>query len=242
MKKNCLPRLIALMVATVMICLCCAGCGKSQDLTGTWTATLDMTESMKASLTEEMSGAGIADNLKAEDLFDLTRLNAVMEWQMVINKDGSMTMSIDGQKLVDSLKDVMTDSEPKIREAIPVIMESIFTQQGMTMEDVEAALAAQGMTMDGLVDEMFNEITASLNGDDGGTYSTVQDCYYAVDGDKLYILDEKNDKPNPDDYLQFELKGNEMAVTDMPDVLTDAFAELEEMTGGKLVPVTFTRS
>lgn len=249
MKKN----LLALLLALVMLVACVgllAGCGgsKAKDLVGTWTAEMDMSEGFKANfadaMVEEMANAGLGD-MSADDLFDLTRLNAVMEWKMVMNEDGSMTMSMDAQKLADSLQDVMTDSEVKIKAAIPTIMEAMFAQQGMSMEDVEALLAAQGMSMDDMVDELGNELSAAISEGmtdiDSSEMSVEESGYYTVNGNKLYVVDNKGDKPNPDEYLQFELKGDELVVTDMPAELREAFGEMEEMAGGSLLPLTFKR-
>lgn len=249
MKKN----LLALLMALVMLVSCVgllAGCGgsKDKDLVGTWVAEMDMTEGFKATFADEMvnemASAGLGD-MSADDLFDLTRLNAVMEWKMVMNEDGSMTMSLDAQKMADSLQDVMNDSEIKIKAAIPTIMEAIFAQQGMSMSDVEALLAAQGMSMDDMVDEMGNELSAAISegmADINSSELNVEESgYYTVNGDKLYVVDNKGDKPNPDEYLQFELKGDELVVTDMPAELREVFGEMEEMAGGSLLPLTFKR-
>lgn len=249
MKKN----LLALLMALVMLVSCVgllAGCGgnKAKDLVGTWVAEMDMTEGFKATFADEMvnemASAGLGD-MSADDLFDLTRLNAVMEWKMVMNEDGSMTMSLDAQKMADSLQDVMNDSEIKIKAAIPTIMEAIFAQQGMSMSDVEALLAAQGMSMDDMVDEMGNELSAAISegmADINSSELNVEESgYYTVNGDKLYVVDNKGDKPNPDEYLQFELKGDELVVTDMPAELREVFGEMEEMAGGSLLPLTFKR-
>lgn len=246
-------RLLALTVALVMLVSCVgllAGCGgdKGKDLVGTWTAELDMTEGMKASFVDEMAaeiaGAGLGD-LSADDLFDLTRMSGVMEWKMVMNEDGSMTMTMDGQKMADSLKDVIADSEVKIKAAIPTIMEAMFAQQGMSMADMEALLAAQGMSMDDMVEELGGELSAAFSEGladmDASDMSVEESGYYIVNGNKLYVVDNKGDKPNPDEYLEFELKGEELVVTGMSKDLEETFGEMEEMAGGSLLPVTFKR-
>lgn len=247
-------RLLALTMALVMLVSCVGlltGCGgsKAKDLVGTWTAEMDMTEGMKANFVDgmasEMASAGL-DDMSADDLFDLTRLSGVMEWKMVMNEDGSMTMTMDGQRMADSLQDVLADSEVKIKAAIPTIMEAMFAQQGMSMADMEALLAAQGMSMDDMVEELGGELSAAFSEGladiDASELSVEEKGYYTVNGNKLYMVDNKGDKPNPDDYLQFELKGDELIVTGMPTELREAFAELEEMAGGSLLPLTFKRS
>lgn len=250
MKKN----LLALMMALVMLVSCVgllAGCGggaKSDDLAGSWTAQLNMTDGFKTYFNDELAGeiesAGLGD-INADDLFDLSRLDATMEWKMVMGEDSAITMTLDAQKFADSMQDVMTDSEAKINAAMPTIVEAIFAQQGMSMEDVEALLAAQGMSLDDLMGEMSQEMSSAFSeglADLSGTDMSVEESgYYIVDGNKLYVVDKKGDKPNPDEYLEFELKGDELLVTGMSKDLLEAFGEMTEMAGGELLPLSFKR-
>lgn len=245
-------RLLALTLALVMLVSCAGlltGCGnKAKELVGTWTAEMDMTDGVKASFNEEMAkemaDLGLND-MSAEDLFDLSRLSAMIEWKMVMNEDGSMTMSMDGRGMGDSMKDVMADSETKIKAAIPSIMEAMFAQQGVSMDQVEALLAAQGMSMDDMVEELGGELSTAFS--EGMTEMDTAELYMEesgytiVKGNKLYVVDNKGDKPNPNDYLEFELAGDELRITDMSDEVREAFDELAEMTGSDLLPLVFKR-
>lgn len=247
-------RLLALLLTLVMLVSCVgllAGCGsKSGDagLAGDWTATLDMTDGFKTYFNDELAGeiesAGLGD-ISADDLFDLSRLTAVMEWKMVMGEDESITMTLDAQKFADSMQDVMADSEAKINAAMPTLVEAIFAQQGLSMEDVETLLAAQGMSLDDMMGEMSKEMSAAFSeglADLSGTDMSVEESgYYIVDGNKLYVVDKKGDKPNPDEYLEFELKGDNLLITGMSKDLMEAFGEMAEMSGGDLLPLTFKR-
>lgn len=247
-------RLLALLLTLVMLVSCVgllAGCGSKSggnDLAGDWTATLDMTDGFKTYFNDELAGeiqsAGLGD-ISADDLFDLSRLTAVMEWKMVMGEDETITMTLDAQKFADSMQDVMADSEAKINAAMPTLVEAIFAQQGLSMEDVETLLAAQGMSLDDMMDEMSQEMSKAFSeglADLSGTEMSVEESgYYIVDGNKLYVVDKKGDKPNPDEYLEFELKGDELLVTGMSADLMEAFGEMAEMSGGELLPLTFKR-
>lgn len=248
MKKKVLTLALALVVL-----VCCtgllAGCGGgSKGIVGSWTAELDMTDGFKTYFADEVgseiASAGLGD-ITADDMFDLSKLNAVIEWNMVMEEDGQMTMSLDAKKFADSMQDVMVDSEAKIKEAMPGLVEAIFAQQGMSMADMEALLAAQGMSLDDMIDEMsqemsqtFSEGMADLSGEE---LSVEESGYYIVDGNKLYVVDNKGDKPNPDEYLEFERKGNDLVVTGMSADLLEVFGEMTEMAGGELLPLTFKR-
>lgn len=247
-------RIVALLLVLVMAVSCAgllAGCGgdsQNKELAGTWVAELNMTEGFKSYFNEamaaELASADLGD-IALDDMFDLSRLNAVMEWKMVMGEDGAMTMSMDAQKMADSMRDVLSDSEAKIQAAVPSMVESIFAQQGMTLEEAEAVLAAQGMSVDDLIAQTSEAMSANfsegLTSLDGSELSYEDSGYYIVDDGKLYVVDNKGDKPDPDDYLQFELKGDELVVTDMADGVKEAFADYEGMLEGGLLPITFHR-
>lgn len=246
-------KLLALLLAAVTLVSCvgllagCKGGSKSADLVGNWTAEMDLTEGFKQYFEQEAEAelAEMADYIDG-DLFDFSKLNAVVVWKMDLDEDGAITMSLDAQRFADSIKDVMGDAKDKIIEAVPGIMEATFAEQGMTMDEVEAALAAQGMSLDDLVAEMAQELETSFESEvedqlNSVDLNTEASGYYTVHDGKIYVMDNEDDKPSEDSYLAYELNGGELVVTDMPDELKDAFAEIEEASGSSLLPLTFKR-
>lgn len=246
-------KLLALLLAAVMVVSCagllagCKGGSESADIVGDWTAEMDLTEGFKQYFEKEAEAemAEMADYIDG-DLFDFSKLNAVVVWKMSMDEDGAITMNLDAQQFADSMKDVMGDAKEKMIAAVPGIMEATFAEQGMTMEEAEAALAAQGMSLDDLVAEMTQELETSFESEVENQLNSVdlsveESGYYTVHDGKLYVMDNEGDKPSEDSYLAIELNGDEMVVTDMPDELKDAFAEIEEASGSSLLPLTFKR-
>lgn len=246
MRKRCLSLALAL-VALVTCALALTGCGGKEDLTGEWTAELDLTDGMRAYLEEEMAAEmeELAPYIDGE-LFDFDSLKAVIVWKMTLDEDGAITMSLDGQGMADSLMSMVEGGKDKLVAAIPAILEESFAQQGLTVEQARAALEAQGMTLEEMVDQMAQELEESFESEtrsqlDDMELNVEEKGYYTVDRGRLYVMDNKGDRPSEDSYLAFTRDGDTLTITDMPDELKESFAELEEM-GGSVLPVTFTRS
>ena len=246
-----MKKFLALMMALVMMVSCASllsACGsKGDDLNGNWTATLDFTDECKAYFQDQIAGemGDMGDIIDPDQLFDLSKLNAVMTWNMELKSDGSITMTVDGQQLVDSMGDVMNSMKDNLIAAIPQIMEASFAQDGMTMEDVEQALALMGMSMEEMQEQMAAELEESFETEvaaelAGLDVSATESGYYVVEGNKLYLLDNKGDKPSENSWMEFELQGDKLVVTDMAADLKASLEDLDDMNIN-LFPLTFVK-
>ncbi len=242
---------IALLLALALIAACgvtLAGCGgRERDLVGQWTAELDLTdgarEALQAGVTVRMGD--LAEFLDAGDLLDLDQFSAQFRWTITLREDQSMTMAIDASDLGDSMEAALAGVKDKLAAAIPAVLEPSFTRQGLTMDQVEAILADQDMTLDDMVTEMAQEVEASFQEEAASLRerldtSAEEDGFYTVDGDRIYLLGTKDTPPNDAYCLTYQRKGGALVVTDMPQTFQDLFAALLP-EGEELLPITFTR-
>ena len=136
-------------------------------LVGKWVGEVDMVGALAASF-----------GMTAKDL---EGLELPYEIIMEFDEDGTVTISADANKLADGLEEVL------IVVALAVYAEST----GTTIEEVAAALDAEGVTEEQLLEamgmgEMRDEMIAELNKSMTGEWELKGDQLY-IDGDKKTI-------------------------------------------------------
>ena len=248
MNKKRLALLLALALAAGLLAGCAGLGGSRNSVAGDWTAELDFTDAFKdyfqSTMDESMGEMG--DYIDPEQIFDLSKLDAVMVWDMSFQKDGAASMTIDTGRMAQSMGQVMEDMKENLIAALPDIMEASLAQEGMTMAEVEEQLAQAGLSMDDLMDEMEQELESSFASEidaqlDELDMEETESGYYVVDGDRIYLLDSKGDKPSQDSFMEFELRDGDLVITDLPQEFKESFEELEEM-GVSILPLTFHRA
>ena len=206
---------IALLLSFVLVlslALCACGGGKKDTIVGTWKANIDLAEAFN----EEMAASGMGDYINIESF----NLPLVMEFKA----DGTGSMTVD--------QAAMTETVDKLAADLTAGLEAYFTEyfSSMGLEiDLDEALAASGMSMDDLVEEM----KAEFAGEDAFAEFTNEFKYKAEDG-KLY-MSEDLDSEISETYNTYELKGNTLTL----DVGTE---ELDEEMAKYLFPMNLTRA
>lgn len=205
---------IALLLSFVLVlslALCACG-GQKATIVGTWKANVELAEAFN----EEMEAAGMGDFINLES-FALPLI-------MTFNEDGTGSMSVD--------QAAMTETIDKLAADLTAGLEAYFTEYFASMGleiDLDEALAASGMSMDDLVEEM----KAEFAGEDAFAEFTNEFKYKAEDG-KLY-MSEDLDSEISDTYNTYELKGNTLT-------LNIGTEELDEEMAKYLFPLTLTRA
>ena len=205
---------IALLLSFVLVlslALCACG-GKKATIVGTWKTNIDLAEAFN----EEMAASGMGDFINIES-FNLPLV-------MTFNEDGTGSMTVD--------QEAMTETIDKLAADLTAGLEAYFTEYFASMGleiDLDEALAASGMSMDDLVEEM----KAEFAGEDAFAEFTNEFKYKAEDG-KLY-MSEDLDSEISDVYNTYELKGNTLTL----DIGTE---ELDEEMAKYLFPMTLTRA
>ena len=170
---------IALLLSFVLVlslALCACGGGKKDTIVGTWKANIDLAEAFN----EEMAAAGMGDFINIES-FNLPLV-------MTFNEDGTGSMTVD--------QAAMTETIDKLAADLTAGLEAYFTEYFASMGleiDLDEALAASGMSMDDLVEEM----KAEFAGEDAFAEFTNEFKYKAEDG-KLYMSEDLESEINTD--------------------------------------------
>lgn len=207
---------IALLLSFVLVlslALCACGGEKKDTLVGTWKADINLAEAFN----EEMAASGMGDYINIESF----NLPLVMEFKA----DGTGSMSVD--------QAAMTETVDKLAADLTVGLEAYFTEYFASMGleiDLDEALAASGMSMDDLVEEM----KAEFAGEDAFAEFTNEFKYKAEDG-KLYMSEDLDSEISTDTYNTYELKGNTLTL----DIGTE---ELDEEMAKYLFPMNLTRA
>ena len=222
--KN-VKRIAALLLALVMVFALCAcsdsGSGKDKDkgekktdaelIVGTWEATVDMGEYFDTLMDYD------DDMLSA--YFDFTGVELVVNYEF--DKDGSYKLSFsaaDEEKL-----------EMVLRKAVEKLLNDMFEGAGYTIEEVAAA---NGMTVDELVDDAMEEngVSSEAFFDDSNDSGS-----YKIKDGKLYLA-EDGDDIDEDDYFEYKLKGDKLTlVAEYED------GELSDESEAELYPMDFVR-
>jgi hypothetical protein len=163
-----------------------------------------------------MAAAGMGDFINIES-FNLPLV-------MTFNEDGTGSMTVD--------QAAMTETIDKLAADLTAGLEAYFTEYFASMGleiDLDEALAASGMSMDDLVEEM----KAEFAGEDAFAEFTNEFKYKAEDG-KLYMSEDLESEIS-EVYNTYELKGNTLTL----DIGTE---EIEEEMAAILFPMTLTRA
>ena len=207
---------IALLLSFVLVlslALCACGGGKKDTIVGTWKANIDLAEAFN----EEMAASGMGDYINIESF----NLPLVMEFKA----DGTGSMTVD--------QAAMTETVDKLAADLTAGLEAYFTEyfSSMGLEiDLDEALAASGMSMDDLVEEM----KAEFAGEDAFAEFTNEFKYKAEEG-KLYMSEDLDSEISTDTYNTYELKGNALTL----DIGNE---DLDEEMAKYLFPMNLTRA
>lgn len=209
-----MKKLTAFSLCLVLILSLCA-CGAREDLSGTWTANLNMASYYNAEL--QNTDPTIAEFLTL-DSFDMPII-------MDLKADGTYTMSVDRAAMESILADVLD----KTRAGLEAYLADLLAQQGIEM-DVNDALAAMGISMDDLLAEM----TAQFTSDEFYDSQFVEGCWKAEDG-KFFSTDSL-DAPvvTTGEYNTYVLDGNTLSIDIGTETLDN---DLDKM----MFPMVLTR-
>lgn len=206
---------IALLLSFVLVlslALCACGGEKKATLVGTWKANVELAEAFN----EEMAAAGMGDFINLESF--------ALPLVMTFKEDGTGSMTVDQEAMTATIDKLAAD----LTAGLEAYFTEYFTSMGIEM-DLDEALAASGMSMDDLVEEM----KAEFAGEDAFAEFTSEFKYKAEEG-KLY-MSEDLDSEISETYNTYELKGNTLTL----DVGTE---ELDEEMAKYLFPMTLTRA
>ena len=206
---------IALLLSFVLVlslALCACGGEKKATIVGTWKANVELAEAFN----EEMAAAGMGDFINLESF--------ALPLVMTFKEDGTGSMTVDQEAMTATIDKLAAD----LTAGLEAYFTEYFTSMGIEM-DLDEALAASGMSMDDLVEEM----KAEFAGEDAFAEFTSEFKYKAEEG-KLY-MSEDLDSEISETYNTYELKGNTLTL----DVGTE---ELDEEMAKYLFPMTLTRA
>ena len=206
---------IALLLSFVLVlslALCACGGEKKTTIVGTWKANIELAEAFN----EEMAAAGMGDFINIESF----NLPLVMEFK----EDGTGSMTVD--------QEAMTATVDKLAQDLTAGLEAYFTEYFASMGleiDLNEALAASGMSMDDLVDELKAEVVS----EDAFAEFTNEFKYKAEDG-KLYMSEDLDSEIDMEVYNTYKLEGSTLTLD----------AGNEELEEGMefLFPMTLTRA
>ncbi len=211
-----MKKFLALVLSAVLLVGVLAGCGgdksaSGDSLEGTWRANLDMTDMFN----EQMAAGGMGEFMNISE-FGITM---VMEFK----SDGTYSLSADEDALASSMEGL----KEELKSSATAYLENMLKEQGLDMS-VEDALAASGMSLDDMLNQIFSE--ESMNELTAGMKSEGQ--YKAEDG-KLYTSDSVDEAPG-DSYESYTLDGDTLTLdagdSEVPSGLED------------LLPLVFTRA
>ena len=205
---------IALLLSFVLVlslALCACG-GQKATIVGTWKANIELAEAFN----EEMAAMGMGDIMNLESF--------ALPLVMTFNEDGTGSMTVDQEAMTETIDKLAAD----LTAGLEAYFTEYFASMGIEM-DLDEALAASGMSMDDLVEEM----KAEFAGEDAFAEFTNEFKYKAEDG-KLYVSEDL-DSEISDVYNTYELKGDALTL----DIGTE---ELDEEMAKYLFPMNLTRA
>jgi len=179
------------LVLVLCLALCMTACGGKKTIVGKWQAEFDMTDM----LDEFLGSSG-----EMAEFFDIDKLALDIVFEF---KDNDKVEAY----VTDESAEKMAE---EVIEATKKALEKMLEEEGMSIEDFEGLT---GMTMDDMIEEAFGssdpkEIGKTLTEDMeelGG--------YYKIDGDKLYIAEDKDDLDDEENAVDFELKGDKLTIS-----------------------------
>ena len=206
---------IALLLSFVLVlslALCACGGTQKATIVGTWKANVELAEAFN----EEMAAAGMGDFINLESF--------TLPLVMTFNEDGTGSMTVDQEAMTASIDKLAAD----LTAGLEAYFTEYFTSMGLEI-DLDEALAASGLSMDDLVEEM----KAEFAGEDAFAEFTSEFKYKAEEG-KLY-MSEDLDSEISETYNTYELKGNTLTL----DIGNE---DLDEEMAKYLFPMTLTRA
>jgi len=210
-----MKKFLSLALGALLLVALLAGCGggsaAGDSIVGSWSADVNMTEYLNQLLGEE------------EEIGQyLTLDNFTIKLLAEFKEDGTYSMNGDP----DSAQAAMDGLKEQMKTAVTAYLEDMIEQEGLDMS-LEDLLAASGMSLDDLVNEMDEAYSAEdLVGD-----LTMEGKYLFEDG-KLALSDSLDEEADIEAYEAAELKGDTLTLTGGDD--SDS-----EFAG--LYPVVFER-
>ena len=206
MKKRIALLLSFVLVLSLALCACGGG-EKKETLVGTWNATIDIAEVYNA----EIAAAG--DTTMAEYLsVDSFAIPLVMTF----NEDGTYSLTVDKEGMDAAMNGLIED----MKVGLEKYFNDYFSSMGLEI-DVDEALAASGMSLDALVEEMKAEIMPE------DMYADMESAgqYKAEDG-KLYLTEDVEVEPVGGVYNTYTIEGDTLTIEAGTEELEDEMAEL----------------
>ena len=190
---------ICLIIAGILAAAVLFGGGPEKKFYGSWSATMDLTDSLKDALGDDADL--LDDDYKFEFQVDFV-FNEDKTYEMGINKESfSTSQEAFAKEIKASVRKLMIDT---MKESLPTYSENelldAFEQYyGKSLDDYVEEIMSSELDID------FDEISKSL--DYKGQYKVDDDKFYLSD-DLEHIIDEKT-------YAVYELKSdNEIYVSD----------------------------
>lgn len=206
MKKRIALLLSFVLVLSLALCACGGG-EKKETLVGTWNASIDIAEVYNA----EIAASG--DETMAEYLsVDSFAIPLVMTF----NEDGTYSLTVDKEGMDATMNGLIED----MKVGLEKYFNDYFSSMGLEI-DVNEALAASGMSLDALVEEMKGEIMTE------DMYADMESAgqYKAEDG-KLYMTEDVEVEPVGGVYNTYTIEGDTLTIEAGTEELEDEMAEL----------------
>lgn len=209
MKKRIALLLSFVLVLSLALCACGGG---EENLTGKWTANVDLTDMMNEELTGDPEMADLAEYMTIDSF--------VLPFVLELREDGTYSMGIDEAGMNTAIDGVLAD----MKEGMLAYFADVLDVE----EGVEEFLTSMGLDLDALMEEISAELVAE------GTFDelTSEGKYKAKDG-KLYLSDGLDYEPDPAGYNEYKLEGDTLTL--------DAGTESEEDYAEFLFPMVLTR-
>lgn len=206
MKKRIALLLSFVLVLSLALCACGGG-EKKETLVGTWNASIDIAEVYNA----EIAASG--DETMAEYLsVDSFAIPLVMTF----NEDGTYSLTVDKEGMDATMNGLIED----MKVGLEKYFNDYFSSMGLEI-DVNEALAASGMSLDSLVEEMKGEIMTE------DMYADMESAgqYKAEDG-KLYLTEDVEVEPVGGVYNTYTIEGDTLTIDAGTEELEGEMAEL----------------
>ena len=206
MKKRIALLLSFVLVLSLALCACGGG-EKKETLVGTWNATIDIAEVYNAEIAA--SGAEAMAEYLSVDSFAIPLV-------MTFNEDGTYSLTVDKEGMDAAMNGLIED----MKVGLEKYFNDYFSSMGLEI-DVDEALAASGMSLDALVEEMKAEIMTE------DMYADMESAgqYKAEDG-KLYLTEDVEVEPVGGVYNTYTIEGDTLTIEAGTEELEDEMAEL----------------
>lgn len=204
-----MKRIIAVLL-TLMMALSLTACSGDDNakVAGTWKWNCDITKVMQESVNQG-AGMDLSTDAAVEIVFVLD-----------LNEDGTYTLSVDRDAMKTSL-------QTYIDSLIPAAVEATYQQleaQGMSRADIDAAMAAEGTTVEGFMKQILDAVIDVDQMADGIAEESDTGYFRAAKG-KLYLSD-KEDTFSDDSCAEYKLSGDTMQWTSADADFIDDMSEI----------------